>query len=271
MKKSLTFLIVLIIIPFGLFVAQNRLRISNALKRRLYVFQKERILLPSEVALATTSPSPTTWQATKTPVSATPYLPSPSPSLKSEVYLEAPFISQAPLKHWDAYHEELCEEAAILIVAGSKGKIAPQSKKEMEEELSEIVNFEKGLFNGRWQSTNAEEIARVLQEKFDIKAEVVENFSILDLKQKLSEGHLIIAPTYGRALGNPFYTPPGPIYHALVLKGYRGNQFITHDPGTNQTGENYLYDERVLFKAIHDWPGKSEDVPRSPRRVIVIY
>jgi len=263
MKKIFISLVISLLLT--LVFSKNYVKINNAIRRRLCFFQKEQTSLPTPIKLINPPSSQNDSLSLITPT------PLASQELKDEVSLEVPFISQAPLKHWDTYHEDLCEEAAILMVAASKNKANPISKKEMEEELTKIVEFEKSLFNGRWQSTTAEEIALVLQKKFDINARVLENFSIEDLKKELSEGHLIIAPTYGRALKNPFYTPPGPIYHAVVVKGYKKNQFITNDPGTNQAGKDYLYEEKLLFEAIHDWPGKTEDVPLAVKRVVIVY
>lgn len=53
-------------------------------------------------------------------------------------------------------------------------------------------------------------------------------------------------------LGNPYFTPPGPIYHMLVIKGYNLTEFITNDPGTRR-GADYVYSYQTLMKAIHDW------------------
>ena len=69
-------------------------------------------------------------------------------------------------------------------------------------------------------------------------------------------------------LGNPYYKQPGPIYHALVLKGYtKDGKFITNDPGTKR-GADYLYDPQVILNAMHEW--NSGDVEHGRKMAIVV-
>jgi hypothetical protein len=59
----------------------------------------------------------------------------------------------------------------------------------------------------------------------------------------------------GRQLGNPNYKQPGPLYHMLVIKGYKKNgDFITNDSGTRK-GADYIYQADVIMQAMHDWNG----------------
>ena len=50
----------------------------------------------------------------------------------------------------------------------------------------------------------------------------------------------------------PNFTPPGPVYHMLVVKGYDAQNFITNDVGTRK-GESYTYTKDVIMKNMHDW------------------
>ena len=56
----------------------------------------------------------------------------------------------------------------------------------------------------------------------------------------------------GKALPNPYFRNGGPVYHALIIRGYTADAFITNDPGT-RSGENFLYAYDTLLHAIHDW------------------
>ena len=82
--------------------------------------------------------------------------------------------------------------------------------------------------------------------------EIIENPTVEDIKNKLAAGYPVIVPAAGQALGNPFFTPPGPLYHMLVIRGYTETGFITNDPGTRR-GEAYVYSFDRLMSSIHDW------------------
>lgn len=185
------------------------------------------------------------------------------------VNLAVPFTSQAPHANWDAVHEETCEEASVLMVDSffdGRGLGGPDA---VERKLKKMVAWQRGRF-GYFEDTTAEEVAVMLREFFGYKkVEVVYDVTANDIKRRLVEGVPVILPLYGRALGNPFYTPPGPDYHMLVVRGYTADgKFITNDPGTRR-GEAYLYRPEVLVNAIHDW--NAGDVERGRRAMIVIY
>lgn len=80
-----------------------------------------------------------------------------------------------------------------------------------------------------------------------------------DIKKELAKGNPVIVPTAGRLLSNPYFTPPGPLYHMLLIKGYSTTstttEFITHDPGTIR-GANFVYSYQTLETSIHDLESK---------------
>lgn len=193
------------------------------------------------------------------------------------VDLPIPFTSQAPLEEWDPLHQEACEEAAVLMVIEylSSGRIsgAPLSfaagqpgdrenallldPTEAEAALQELVRINAEVLAYPVDQT-AEQIVELIQEIApELTARVIVNPTIADLKGELRAGHPIIVPAAGRRLGNPFYRRPGPLYHALVLRGYVHGQgedlFIVNDPGTKR-GEGYVYRPETILEAMHEWP-----------------
>ena len=88
----------------------------------------------------------------------------------------------------------------------------------------------------------------------------------------MSRGSLVLVPAFGQILGNPYFTPPGPATHMLVIRGYdeTTKEFITNDPGTRR-GEGYRYSYAALVRAIRDYPtGDHEPVPTLEKRMIVV-
>lgn len=136
-------------------------------------------------------------------------------------------------------------------------------------EMSIIRQFEIAAF-GKWHDTGIEETADILRRLYGfsgIKTVVIASSE--DIKKELAAGKIVIAPTAGRLLKNPYFTPPGPLYHMVVIRGFDAvkREFIVNDPGTRR-GEGLRYAEGILFNAIHDWNGG--DVLNGEKRVMVV-
>ena len=177
---------------------------------------------------------------------------------------EVAFVPQAPYAVWDELHKEACEEAAIIIAA--KHLLGENLDKEiMEAEIKKLVEWQKENLE-KWKDTTAEETAGIIKDYFGLSAELLYKPSADDLKKELVLGKLIVAPTAGRMLDNPYFTAPGPVYHMLVVRGYDQTHFITNDPGTKR-GEAYKYTYNNLLASIHDW---NENNIRKGERVVIV-
>ncbi len=227
----------------------------------------ERASLPAAVEYQPTS------TAAASPVSSPAALPTrttipPSTDLPAEANLAVPFTPQAPHANWEDPYKEFCEEASSLMAAYyllNKDIPNPESA---DRDLLAVKTFEEERF-GYHADTTAAETAIILQEYFNIDdVTLVADPTVEDIKQAIAGGKLVIVPAAGRMLGNPYYTPPGPLYHMLVVKGYTDDgKFITNDPGTRR-GADYLYEESVLMEAMHDWrPDKQIELGR---KVVII-
>jgi hypothetical protein len=183
------------------------------------------------------------------------------------INLAVPFTSQAPHGNWDSVHKEACEEASVLMLdAFFDGRaLTPEGA---EAELQELVQWQMNRF-GYFEDTSAEETAIMLREFYGYTDVTVHTLPTLEgLRALLLRGVPVIVPVYGRALGNPYFQQPGPVYHVLVVRGLTDEgKFITNDPGTRR-GEAYIYDAEVLWEAIHDWNGG--DVERGEKVMIVV-
>lgn len=182
---------------------------------------------------------------------------------------ETPFIPQAPFKIWDELHEEACEEAAILTAYYFSKNRSDLKMETIEKEIQALVAFQIKTL-GKHKDLNVSEIAKLAEDFYQLKLTVLDNPTIKQLKEILSEKKIILVPTAGQVLANPNYTAPGPLYHAIVIIGYDDGtgQFITHDPGT-RNGEKYHYSYQHLVDSIHDFPGKKENILQGAKRVLV--
>jgi len=174
----------------------------------------------------------------------------PNNSLPEYYELNIPFMSQAPLGDWNPPFDHACEETSVLMAYYFFENIKPTSL-QVAEDINNIVNFEKERY-GVYKDTTATETARLIKDYYGYNAKILFNVSITDVKKEILKGNVVIFPTDGRALKNPNFTPPGPVYHMLVVKGFDLDGFITNDPGTKR-GKDYKYSYNVLMNAISDW------------------
>ncbi len=241
---------------------------------------------PSPIQNVSTSPaaitpndSPALPAPTEPPAPADP-IPAPAiPAGFNGINLAVPFSAQAPYGDWSAPYGEACEETSALLVDyfyKNKG-LTPETAK---QEILKIVDWENTTF-GYYEHTTAEETSRLIRDYFGYnRVDVDYDISLEDIKTHIIAGRPVIVPLAGRAINNPFYRQPGPIYHMLVIKGItKDGNFITNDVGTKR-GYNYVYNADVLYNAIHDAPfGGGElttlelekHIPTGRKAIIIIY
>jgi len=195
-------------------------------------------------------------------------------TLSAEYNLNVAFTSQAPFAAWDQDHEEFCEEAAVLMVGRYWKNLGIKDKADAEAALQELKTWEIDNL-GFYYDTTAAETATIFTGLYGLTYDLVEDPTVSTIKRAVAADKPVIVPTDGRALGNPNFRQPGPVYHNLVIKGYTDDgKFITNDPGTRK-GADYVYDESVVMDAMHDWvPNKDRAKPgngsSTGRKVIII-
>ncbi len=182
--------------------------------------------------------------------------------------LPVPFTSQAPAGNWASPWKDYCEEASMVMAVHFVWGV-PLTPKVAGLEMDVIRRFEIAAF-GRWRDTSIDDTAEVLRRLYGLSG--VRTMLIAspeDIKRELAAGKIVVAPTAGRLLKNPFFTPPGPVYHMLVIRGYDEvkREFIVNDPGTRR-GNGLRYAKDVLFAAIHDW--NRGDVMRGEKRILTV-
>lgn len=129
------------------------------------------------------------------------------------------------------------------------------SNQEAVSEIEAMAQLEESLI-GTYVDTSVADVMKLVSAYYDYgQVEAFEIQSPRDIIERINRGEIVVVPTNGQRLNNPFYTPPGPERHSLVIRGYDFDteEFITNDPGTRR-GEAYRYDKNVLFGAIGDYP-----------------
>lgn len=187
--------------------------------------------------------------------------------------LNIPFTSQAPFGNWaDLRQEDGCEEASVLMIMSwiDKWDLAPEKA---EQEIIAISEYEQTLF-GEFRETSLQDTAnRILRSYFGYdNFEIRYGIDAKDIKSELYKGNAVIVAVNGQILLNPFYTPPGPRDHMIVIQGYDHDtkEFITNDPGTRH-GEGFRYTEDLLIQSLQDYPtGNHESIAGIVKGMIVI-
>lgn len=191
-------------------------------------------------------------------------------ALPAEINLKVPFTSQAPDANWDMPYQEACEEAAAIMIDAYWNKKASFTKPEADAAILDLVAFEEKNY-GFYKDTNGIETVRFIKDKWGYKTVDLytgSEVTIERIKREVANGYPVLVLTAGRMLGNPNYKAPGPIYHALVVKGYKKDgTIITNDPGTRK-GADYVYAPEILLNAIHEW--NNGDVNNGQKAMIVI-
>ena len=189
--------------------------------------------------------------------------------LPDRINLYVPFTSQAPEKDWGQPWQDACEEAALLMLdAYHKGyNLSPLFAK---DEIIKMVEWEQARNLGR--SAEIKEIQEFFDNYFQNSkhkqqnSKIIENPTVEQIKGFIANGKPVLAVADGKVLPNPHFRNGGPIYHALIIRGYDEDEFITNDPGT-QFGRNFRYKYSDLMNATHEWNGG--DV-KNGRKVILV-
>ena len=149
-----------------------------------------------------------------------------------------PFTSQAPFGNWASPCQDFCEEAPIVMTTHYIWN-SPLTPQVADKEMRTVQQFEDVLLRGS-KDISAEDAALVLKNLYGFR-----NVAVKEMENKetfvaeLQDGRIVIVPVAGRMLKNPYFNPPGPLYHMLVVRGYDSvkKEFITNDPGTKRGNE----------------------------------
>jgi hypothetical protein len=172
-------------------------------------------------------------------------------TILENAYLEVPFVCQAPFQteaNW-VYHEESCEEAALLQVRYYLEGVKDPKPEDSNTTILDMIEWQKKNF-GEHKDVYANEMKSLINGYYDYPLENIEiiyDATITDIKKAISTGYPIIVPIMGDVLKNPYYPYPG--YHMLTIIGYTPDKIITNDVGTRR-GKDFSYSYDIFMKAL---------------------
>lgn len=183
-----------------------------------------------------------------------------------------PFTPQAPFAEWDEIRfQEGCEEASLVMSwYWITGEVLTQEI--ARKEILDLTIFEENFY-GDFFDTSAEDTLDIFKRYFGYKnANTVFSFGIEDIKKELVKDNLVLVPLDGTLLNHPYYTPPGPTRHMLVIRGFddETGEFITNDPGT-KFGKEFRFKYDILMNAIINYgTGRYEPLIDNRNVMIII-
>lgn len=181
--------------------------------------------------------------------------------------ITVPFTPQAPTANWDQLHNEACEEASAIMVNAYFSDIDTLPAPYVESQIEMLTEWQDKNF-GYHLSIDTAETAKMIEEVYGLQTTIVP-ISEKTIKHALTTDKLVIIPTNGQLLKNPFYKPPGPIYHMLVITGYTETEFISNDPGTRR-GLNYNYTYETLYESTGNWSHSDSLVNLTDKKIIIV-
>ncbi|MFC1608901.1 C39 family peptidase [Patescibacteria group bacterium] len=192
-----------------------------------------------------------------------------SKELPESIMIDVPFLVQAPFGNWDEIHEDACEESSLIMLEYYLRGDSGISLEDGEDEIQRLVSFQIRNY-GSFEDTSVSETVEMARDFYGRdNLRVVYDFEKERIREELAKGNPVILAVAGREIGNPYFTPPGPWYHNIVLVGYDGDTIYAHDPGTRR-GAKYPYNIDVLYEVSHDFTGKKEDIAKGRRAMIIV-
>ena len=189
-------------------------------------------------------------------------------NIPASLILQVPFSSQAPNNNWD--RNEDCEETSITM-ANAYLTNTTQDKLQAgaaQEAINNLKAWEQAHL-GYNANTGADATTQMAEGAFGLTIKQIPNFTEADLKAELTNRHPILLPINAKLLPNTHYVNGGPLYHMIVLRGFKGDTFIVNDPGSDN-GDGNEYSFNVLQKASADWNNTTKTIDASRKIALVV-
>ncbi len=202
------------------------------------------------------------------------FIPINAEAIGNSFNLPVPFTPQAPLAEWhDQRQQDGCEEAVAAMAMAWVGNEKGITKANWRLRILILSDFEYRKI-GEYRDVSLDDMVNWLFKKYFNynKVEIKEVKLANDIVKELERGRVVLTPMNGQLLKNPYFVPPGPARHMILIKGYdyETEQFIVNDPGTRR-GESYRYPAETIIKAIRAYStGYHEKIDKVEKKMIVI-
>ncbi|TYB31675.1 MAG: hypothetical protein FXF47_03505 [Candidatus Mcinerneyibacterium aminivorans] len=179
---------------------------------------------------------------------------------------------QAPFGNWnDTRQAAGCEEASA-VMAMNWVYNSNLTKNNALIQIIAISNFEHNNYGSFYDTSAEDTVKRIFKAYFSYTNVKIK--PVLDQKSiiyELNKNRIIIVPVNGQKLNNPYFTPPGPKRHMLLIIGWNkiSQYFITNDPGTKR-GRNFKYKKDILYDAIRNYETGNNIPIKDTKKVMIV-
>ncbi len=207
----------------------------------------------------------------------------PSPSIEQEVVKEipktvkkdlppsvtlgVPFYMQAPDNKRVLPWTEACSEAN-LVLAAYYIQNKTLTKDQFKKDILAMTKIQDKFFDTYIEIPMVE--LKKLYDRFYPKAgtsKIIDKPTIEQIKEELAQWNIVIVPSAGKKLNNPYYLEYAPRFHTILLRWYDDKYFYANDVGISR-GENFPYLQEVIMEANHDLV--DGDITQWAKRILVI-
>ncbi|HEX3095730.1 MAG TPA: C39 family peptidase [Patescibacteria group bacterium] len=184
-------------------------------------------------------------------------------SLPSNVLLQVPFSTQAPLGEWnDSRQQDGCEEVTI-VMAWMWAQGINLTPDQIRNDITGMSDYEQ-YFYGYYRDSSAEDTAKLMTNYFGYQNVTVRHdINLTDIKSALAANELVITPINPRIISTVNYNRYT-INHTVVVVGYDENNIIIHDP-LHDWGSNLRIPQATFEKALADYPSGQRHVASKQR------
>ncbi len=191
-----------------------------------------------------------------------------TPSIPQSLVLPVPFSTQAPDDSWTG--NEDCEETSVTmanayLTGTTEDKLPPLAA---QNAINNLKAWEQANL-GYNANTGADSTSRMAEGAFGLKAQQIPNFTEADLKQAIADHMPVLLPVNAVKLGNAQYVHDAPLYHMIVIRGFKGDTFVVNDPGiTGGDGNSYPFS--VLQAASANWDEATQSIISTQKIALVL-
>lgn len=199
--------------------------------------------------------------------------------LPKEKEINVKFYSQFPLDiatwiKYDEPYQNFCEEASLLNWYYHLLWKEP-TLKEYNRDLLKLKNIEDLILEWWYKHTSIQDTLKLLiafQDDQEIFWEIIQNPTIEIIKEHITKWNLIIVPLYWKWLSNPFFLSWWPIYHNLLIKWFKDDNFITNEVWISKW-DWFLYKQNKLMENIHNYEEKlyPENFQNWIKEILILY
>jgi len=198
----------------------------------------------------------------------------------SEKILDIKFYSQFPLDiaTWIKYEEpyqNFCEESSLLNWYYYLTWKQP-SLNEYDKDLLKLKKIEDLILVWWYKHSSLENTLKSLiafqDDNQKVFWEIIENPTIEVIKENISKWNPIIVPLYWKWLTNPLFRDWWPIYHNLIIKGFKNDIFIVNEVWVSNW-DWFKYKQNELMENIYNYDSKlyPNNFTKWKQEILILY